>query len=181
MPQPDAPIPATVRVWDLWQRLLHWGLAASMVVAWIAGEARPSLHERAGYAAMVLCGARIVLGFAGSRHARFRDFVHSPRVAWSYARSVARGHDKRWLGHNPLGGYMVIALLGSVSVAGLSGWLYSTDMFWGEAWLEWLHRGCAWAWIVLAGLHVSGVVFTSLRHRECLVCAMFTGRKRPMR
>jgi len=86
--------------------------------------------------------------------------------------------EPRYLGHNPLGGWMVMALLSMVAAAGLSGWLSVTDRFWGVAWVQELHEALANALFLLVGLHIAGVVFTSLRHRENLVRAMLTGRKR---
>ena len=173
------PPPGTVRVWDLAQRLMHWGLAASVALAWWAGESRLALHLWAGYAALGVMLARGVWGFAGSPRARFASFVCGPRVVFGYVGSLLRGNAPRVLGHNPLGGWMVLALLASVAVTGFSGWLYTTDRFWGLAWVDLLHRASAWTMVALIVLHVAGVLFTSLRHRENLVAAMLDGRKRP--
>jgi cytochrome b len=169
---------ASVLVWDPLQRLLHWLLVAAVALAWWAGEARLSLHSGAGYVALGIACLRILLGWFGSRHARFTDFVRGGAAVWRYARAIARGEEPRCLGHNPLGGWMVLALLGLMLVVCVSGWLYTTDRFWGMAWLEQLHFFSAWTLVVLAGLHVAGVLFTSWRHRENLIAAMLTGRKR---
>lgn len=168
-----------VKVWDPLVRVLHWGLVAAIAVAWIAGEAWLRTHEAAGYAALGIVAVRVVWGVVGSAHARFGDFVSGPARVWRYAVDVVRSREARHLGHNPLGGWMVLALLASVAVTGLSGWLYTTDLFWGLAWVDLLHRASAWTMVALIVLHVAGVLFTSLRHRENLVAAMLDGRKRP--
>ena len=94
-----------------------------------------------------------------------------------YARALLGGRERRYLGHNPLGGWMVLALLSCTLVACVSGVLYTLDAFWGMAWLEWIHRAAAWAVLGLAGVHVSAVVVMSWRHRENLAASMLTGRK----
>ena len=167
-----------VKIWDLLVRWLHWGLVASIALTWIAGEAWLRTHEIAGYVALGIVAVRLVWGFVGSVHARFADFVKRPAVIWRYAVDVVRAREARHLGHNPLGGWMVLALLASVAVTGFSGWLYTTDRFWGLAWVDLLHRASAWTMVVLVVLHLGGVLFTSLRHRENLVASMFSGRKR---
>ena len=167
-----------VKIWDPLVRWLHWGLVASIAIAWIAGEAWLRTHEIAGYVALGIVAVRLVWGFVGSVHARFADFVKRPAVIWRYAVDVVRAREARHLGHNPLGGWMVLALLASVAVTGFSGWLYTTDRFWGLAWVDLLHRASAWTMVVLVVLHLGGVLFTSLRHRENLVASMFSGRKR---
>ena len=73
---------------------------------------------------------------------------------------------------------MVIALLGSVAVICLSGVMMGIDAFWGDAWVEGLHVAATWIAIALVALHVGGVALASLEHRENLVQAMITGRKR---
>ncbi|MBO9651213.1 MAG: cytochrome b/b6 domain-containing protein [Variovorax sp.] len=166
-----------VRVWDPAQRLLHWGLVISVALAWWAGEDRLALHVRVGYVALAIVAVRTVWGLLGSRHARFSDFVSGPREVLGYARRIARGQEERHLGHNPLGGWMVVALLVCVAVICVSGFLYTTDAFWGVEWVEETHRVSAWTLVGLIAAHVAGVVFTSIRHRENLVAAMFSGRK----
>ncbi len=167
----------SVYVWDLAQRVLHWGLVVSVALAWWAGEGRLTLHIRLGYAALAIVAVRTAWGVSGSRHARFSDFVRGPRAVLGYAQRVLRGREERHLGHNPLGGWMVVALLACLAVVCVSGFLYTTDAFWGVEWVEDLHRGSAWTLVGLVAAHVAGVIFTSLRQRENLVGAMFSGRK----
>jgi len=168
----------SARVWDPAQRILHWGLVVAVALAWWAGEERPSLHIAAGYVVIAIVVARTAWGLFGSRYARFSDFVHGPRAVFDYARQIARRREQRYLGHNPLGGWMIVALLLCLAVVCASGLLYTTDYFWGMGWLEQTHRISAWMLVALIGLHLAGVIFTSLRHGENLVRAMFSGRKR---
>jgi cytochrome b len=149
VPGPVARPVDTVRVWDLAQRLMHGLLAVSIAVAWWAGEARLSLHLWAGYVALAMVLARSVWGFVGSPHARFASFVRGPRTGLAYTGELLRGHAPRMLGHNPLGGWMIVLLLLCVALVCVSGILYTTDRFWGLAWLEFTHRirhGRWWVW-----------------------------------
>lgn len=167
------------KVWDLAVRGLHWGLGITMVVAWAAGEASLQLHQVAGYCSLAIVVARCLWGAAGTRHARFSRFVKSPATVWRYVLDVAHRREPRHVGHNPLGGWMVCALLGLTGAVGVTGWMYTLDRFWGMAWLEWLHHSLAWVLLGFIGLHLAGVMFTSWRHQENLVVAMVSGRKRP--
>lgn len=170
-----------VKVWDAVQRLLHWLLVAATAIAWWAGERRLSLHIACGYVALAVVASRGAWGLVGSRHARFADFVRGPRATWGYARDILRGCERRYLGHNPLGGWMVLALLLCMAFVCATGILYTTDRFWGEAWVEIAHRASAWTLVGLVALHLGGVLFTGWRHRENLVAAMVGGRKRAPR
>lgn len=160
-------------------RLLHWSLVASIVAAWWSSDRTGAAHEYIGYAAVAIVLARLLWGFAGNRYARFAQFVRAPEPTVQYLRAVATGRSARHLGHNPLGGWMVLALLACVSLLALSGWAATTDLLWGYAWPVRLHVGVAWTLVGLVVLHVSGVVFTSWQHRENLVIAMITGQKKP--
>jgi cytochrome b len=84
----------------------------------------------------------------------------------------------RYLGHNPAGGAMVIALLSAISVISLTGYMMTTDSFWGVEWVEEVHEVSVYATLGLIALHVLGVIVASSEHSENLVLAMFTGRKR---
>lgn len=168
----------SIRVWDPLVRLFHWVLAASFAMAWLTAEAWEDLHYWAGYTAAALIVFRFVWGFWGPRYARFRQFVRSPGESARYLAAIFRGRERRYLGHNPAGGLMILALLAVLSVTVLTGWMYTTDAFWGAEWLEELHEGAATLTLVLAPLHVAGVILASLRHRENLARAMVTGRKR---
>lgn len=165
-------------VWDPVVRVLHWTLAASIAAAWLTRHGGGVWHERIGYASLAIVASRLAWGWIGPRYARFSHFVRPPAATLEYAGQMLAGKERRHIGHNPLGGWMILALLSITALAGLSGWLFITDAFWGVAWLEDLHEGLAIFLLVLIALHVAGVAAASWRHRENLVAAMIHGRKR---
>jgi cytochrome b len=167
------------KIWDAPVRLLHWALVASIVAAWVTSGQTGVAHEYIGYASAAIVAARLLWGFAGNRYARFSQFVRGPGPTVQYLRAVLENRAARHLGHNPLGGAMVVALLSCVGLLAVSGWALGTDLLWGYAWPVQLHVAIAWTLVGLVVLHVSGVVFTSLQHRENLVLAMITGKKKP--
>ena len=104
-----------VRVWDPLVRLFHWTLVISFAVAYLSGEDLLQIHLYAGYLVTGLLVFRLIWGFIGSRHARFSDFLYSPRAVMDYLKSLFSGHPKRYLGHNPAGGVMILLLLVSLT------------------------------------------------------------------
>ena len=173
-----APPGEMVPVWDFAVRVLHWSLVLSVAAAWLTRHSPGRWHEWLGYATLAIVAARTAWGFIGAGHARFGEFMRSPAATAAYARSVVGGREARYLGHNPLGGWMVAALLAMVALVGFTGWLYTTDRFWGIAWVERLHSTLSDVLFVFVALHIVGVVFTSARHRENLLASMLHGRKR---
>ncbi|HUQ75267.1 MAG TPA: cytochrome b/b6 domain-containing protein, partial [Burkholderiales bacterium] len=127
-------------VWDAFVRAAHWTLAICIVAAWLT---RREVHEWAGYTAGALVALRILWGFVGSRYARFSQFVRPPAATLAYARAVAAGRAPRYLGHNPLGGWMIVALLAGVILTVASGWLSVTERYWGVAWVQGAHEALA--------------------------------------
>jgi cytochrome b len=167
-----------VRVWDPFVRIFHWSLVGLFVLAFATGDETEWLHLTAGYAIAGLILLRIIWGFVGPRHARFGDFVRTPREVTAYVHTAIRLRTPRYLGHNPAGGVMIIALLTMLIGISATGFMMTTDAFWGAQWVEDLHKGLVYATLGLIALHVAGVVFASIEHGENLVKAMVTGRKR---
>ena len=170
--------PATVKVWDPFVRVFHWSLAALFLLAYVTGDEVQNVHIAAGYAIAGLLALRIVWGFVGPRHARFGDFVRSPRAVFAYLRDVALLRAPRYLGHNPAGGAMVVALIVMLIGTGITGYMMTTDAYWGAEWVEEVHEVLANLTVGLVVVHVLGVLVASFEHRENLVKAMITGRKR---
>ena len=169
---------ATVRIWDPFVRVFHWCLVASFAVAWLTAEDWKALHMWAGYAAGSLIALRLLWGVVGTRYARFSQFVRSPLAVAAYVRDIVTGREARYLGHNPAGGLMILALIATMATVSVTGWMQTTDAYWGVEWVEELHEAVANLMLGLVGLHVLGVMVASLRHRENLIRAMLTGRKR---
>lgn len=165
-------------VWDPLVRAGHWLLVLTVAAAWFTRHGGGIWHELAGYAALAIVALRLLWGRVGSRYARFDDFLRGPRATWRYARQMLRRAEPYHVGHNPLGGWMIVALLAAVGLVSLSGWLYTTDRFWGIAWVEALHSRLTDVLLVLVAVHVAGVLYASWRHRENLVAAMIHGHKR---
>lgn len=168
----------TVKVWDPAVRLFHWTLVAAFTIAWLTGDDWDRVHETAGYVILALIAFRLAWGLIGPRHARFRQFVRRPSAVTGYLRATVTGREPRYLGHNPAGGAMIVALLAGLVVTAGSGWMMTLDRFWGVEWVEEVHETAANLMLVLIGLHLAGVALASLRHGENLVRAMVNGRKR---
>lgn len=176
-------------VWDPFVRAFHWLLVTGFAVAYLTEDDLLTVHVWAGYAVGILIVARILWGFLGSAHARFTDFVYDPATTLAYVRQLVRMRGRRYLGHSPGGGYMVIALLVFVAATVVSGLIvYGGDQGagplagivskdTGEA-LEEVHELLANIALALIFIHVSAVIFASFVHRENLVRAMITGYKR---
>ncbi|MHC4045490.1 cytochrome b/b6 domain-containing protein [Bradyrhizobium sp. 23AC] len=171
--------PATVKVWDPFVRVFHWSLAGLFLVAYATGDAIENVHIAAGYTIAGLLALRILWGIVGPRHARFRDFVRWPRAVLAYMRDVALLRAPRYLGHNPAGGAMVVALIVMLIGTCTTGYMMTTGGFWGAKWVEEVHEAFANLTIGLVVVHMLGVLVASFEHRESLVKAMITGRKRP--
>ena len=170
--------PKLTRVWDPLVRLFHWSLVAGFVSAWFSANRAEDLHTWVGFATSGLILLRLIWGVAGTRYARFSSFVRGPRTVLGYVRAILTGHEARYIGHNPAGGAMVLALMAGVLALGVTGWMQFTDAYYGEDWVTNLHGMIADGMVVLILGHLGGVALASVRHRENLVRAMITGRKR---
>jgi cytochrome b len=169
--------PASIRVWDRFVRLFHWGLVAAFFTAWYATDSIGWVHKGAGYLTVALVTARVLWGFFGSHHARFVHFVPGPRKLLDYLWALSRGREPRHLGHNPAGAVMVLALMAAVLGIGITGWMMTLDAFWGNDAVESLHTLLVDVTLVAVAVHVLANVLGSLRHRENLIAAMVTGDK----
>jgi cytochrome b len=156
---------------------MHWTLAASTIAAFATHEGGSMWHHWFGYVSLGTAALRLVFGFTAQGYWRFDQFVLGARQTLAYAKALLARRETRYLGHNPLGAWMVLALLTNAIVCGVTGWLFTTDMFWGYAWLETLHGVSGELFIPLLVLHLAGVAYTSWRHKESLIEAMLHGRK----
>lgn len=183
-----------IPVWDRFVRMFHWLLVGGFFTAYLVEDDLIGVHVWAGYLVFSLVVLRIAWGFVGSEHARFADFVRRPRIVVGYLKAMLSGRPHRHLGHNPVGGVMVLALMGALlattvlgmlllgskpgqALSGLVGGLGLAGES-GQETLEEVHEFLANFTLALMGLHVLGVLFSSLQHRENLARAMVTGRKR---
>ncbi|WP_315768754.1 MULTISPECIES: cytochrome b/b6 domain-containing protein [unclassified Bradyrhizobium] len=167
----------TVQVWDLPLRLWHWMLAVLVLIAWVTPNVYDGLHRIAGYAILGLLAFRLIWGIIGTRHSRFRSLRARLRATPAYLWNLRRGKTGRYLGLNPAGTAMQLALLLLLIVSAMTGAMQVTVRFFGIWWVEDTHEVTSYLLIPLVVLHVAGVVLVSRLQRENLARAMLTGRK----
>jgi cytochrome b len=180
-----------IRVWDPLVRFFHWSLVSAFFIAYITEDDLLTVHTWAGYLIFSLLVVRLVWGFIGTRYARFSDFVYSPENILQFLKDTLRLRAKRYIGHNPAGGAMVILLIFSLFMTTICGvlllgaeeqagpvayWFSQSSGLWADV-LEGLHEFFANFTLLLVFVHVVGVLVESLIHKENLVSAMLTGFK----
>ncbi|MGA9333341.1 MAG: cytochrome b/b6 domain-containing protein [Rudaea sp.] len=179
------------RVWDLPTRLFHWLLVVLIAIQYATGEFHwldMDWHMRFGYATLALLLFRVLWGVAGSQTSRFSDFVRGPRAVWSYLRSQFSTNPQGSIGHNPLGGWSVLAVLACIGVQALSGLFSSDDIVTegplakhvSDATVKLMTRVHHWnenVLVLLIVLHVAVVLGYLLIARVDLIRPMISGRK----
>jgi cytochrome b len=182
-----------IRVWDLPVRLFHWTLVILIATSYLTGQVGGDwmkLHFWSGYAILTLILFRIAWGFVGSTTARFSHFVKGPSAAFHHLAELAGTDRPRDVGHNPLGGAMVMALIFGV-LAQVAAGLFAADTDTGMvngplAPLvadKWIERATAFHefWVnvllVLVGLHVLAAIGYLVWKRQNLISAMIHGHK----
>lgn len=110
-----------IRVWDPLVRIFHWSLVLAFTIAYLSGDEESNLHIYAGYIVLGLITFRVLWGFIGSQYARFSNFVYSPKAVIQYLKSLMAKNPKHYLGHNPAGGWMIIAMLICLVVVTVTG------------------------------------------------------------
>jgi cytochrome b len=207
--------PTGTLVWDPLVRFGHWALGVAFTVAYFTGEEKAGgpdpLHVWAGYIVGGIVVLRVLWGFAGPRHARFSDFVCEPLSALVYLRDLLLGRARRYVGHSPAGGAMVIVLLACLAATVATGLIAYGEEGKGplagalvadanangneadhhvraegggessESAIGELHTLLADITAALVIAHISGVAVASFVHRENLMLAMISGRKRRAR
>jgi cytochrome b len=181
----------TVKVWDPVVRIGHWTLVIAFFTAYFTEDDFLITHVWAGYILGFVVCFRLIWGFVGTSNARFTSFVRSPSTTIKYLADLARKRSRRYIGHNPAGGAMILALL-----ILLAGTVFSGVMVYGledgagplagfltknaeqeELWEE-IHEVIANLTLLMVGVHVAGMLFSAYAHRENLIKAMITGRKK---
>jgi cytochrome b len=166
-----------ILVRDIPARLFHWAFSASLATAlafgFLVDKQQPLFqwHMLFGIVALALLAARVVLGLVGSRYSRFSSFPLHPREVVRYLISAAVSKTKRYAGNNPgsaLAAVFMFLLVPALFVSGIG--------FGGEA-LEELHGAFAWTLLAVVSLHLLGLAWHTLRHRENISLAMVTGKK----
>ena len=179
------------RVWDVPVRVFHWALVlliVSQITTVSLGGNAMEYHVLGGYSILALVLFRIVWGVIGTRHARFANFLRGPLAVLRYARSLTGSDHEKHAGHNPLGGWSVIAMLASVLVQAVSG-LFADDeiMTSGPLWkyvsddvastFGAIHEANALVLLTLICIHMGAILLYLVRKKENLIVPMFSGLK----
>lgn len=182
--------PQRIRVWDLPTRIFHWTLVALVVFSFTTGKIGGDWmkwHLRSGYTILALVLFRIAWGVFGSETARFAHFVRGARAGLAYARDTLARRHRVFVGHNPLGGWMVVTMLASLAFQAATG-LFSDDEIATQGPLavkvsnavvsrmSALHSINQWVLVALAALHVTAILVYRLKWDIPLVGAMVNGR-----
>ena len=181
-----------IAVWDPGVRLFHWLLVAAVGIAGVTGLFGPlnrlSLHVAAGVAVGGLLIFRMIWGFAGATYARFSSFTFRPSAFAAYVKGLQAGAHSGYLGHNPLGAAMVLALLavlalnvttGVIVLGGVDkqGPLAFAVSYETGTTVRRIHQTLAYVLLVMIVGHLTGVIRESFRSDTKLVLAMITGEK----
>jgi cytochrome b len=181
----------SVLVWDLPTRLFHWLLVVLVIISFVSGNIGGNAmryHEWSGFTILALLLFRIFWGFVGSRESRFVTFIRSPSAVFRYATTLLRRDSTHFLGHNPLGGWSIIAMLFVLLVQAVTGLFANDDIITEGPLFDWvskatsdgltrIHKLNQEAIIVLVCIHVLAILFHLFYKRENLVKPMLTGVK----
>lgn len=187
----------SIRVWDLPTRIFHWTLVLLVSFAWISseyfeelGDPRLQWHRWNGFAILTIMIWRIQWGLWGPPSAQFKYFLKGPKAAFLYTADLICGKERHFLGHNPLGAYMIVSLLIVVIVISVLGLFSSEENDLAAGPLAYLinekNQKLASKWhglvfnrvlVLIVGIHITANSLYQIIKKEPLISAMLTGNK----
>jgi len=167
-----------IKIWDPFVRVFHWSLVVAFAANALFVDEDSKLHEWVGYTVIALVLARILWGLVGPHSARFASFLPGPAAVVDQITDIATRRRRTHLGHTPLGALMIVNILATMLGIGATGYMMTTNAFWGVDWVEDAHEALVtWAEISVV-LHIAAVIWESWRTGVNLPRAMVTGTKR---
>jgi cytochrome b len=180
-----------ILVWDFPTRLFHWLLVIFVIISFATGKIGGNAmqyHKLSGFTILVLILFRLIWGIVGSGESRFATFIKGPSTVVRYSMALLRKDSPPCLGHNPLGGWSIIAMLFALLVQAATGLFANDDIATEGPLYGWvskatsdgltrIHRLNQEVIIALVSIHVLAVLFYLLYKRENLVKPMITGVK----
>lgn len=178
-------------VWDLPVRIFHWAFVCVLIGLWYTSEQDNGLieiHIKLGYIALGLVLFRIIWGFCGTKHAKFRNFLPNLSQIKIYIKDARKGNVSNFIGHNPLGSLMVIFILLAVLLQATFGLFISDDVFSAgpyngvlskeiEKLFKTLHSNGFNVIATLSFLHIVAVLYYLIFKKQNLIKPMLTGKK----
>lgn len=168
-----------VLIWDLPTRLFHWllsgGFFAAAVISLALGDDSPFFpyHSIIGLTIALMVCLRIIWGVVGTRYAKFGTFIFGPGAVIEYMKGTLVGGGKRYIGHNPGSALAIFALLALVLAMAVTGIMMGQ----GNKGVKEIHEILAWVTVGVVVVHVLGVAFHTIRHRENITVSMIHGKK----
>ncbi|MEO5365289.1 MAG: cytochrome b/b6 domain-containing protein [Magnetococcus sp. WYHC-3] len=180
-----------VMLWDGPTRLFHWSVVLLMGMSWVSiDNTQVERHALVGQTLLVLALYRVLWGFVGGDTARFRHFLRGPGAVLAYLRAVRSGNKPLVLGHNPAGGWMIVALLLGLLIQGGSGLFTNenTFLYYDAPLASWVgtalsdalttfHKSFFWVLAAGVGVHVGAALTYLVVFKENLIRPMVTGSR----
>ncbi|WP_206482878.1 cytochrome b/b6 domain-containing protein [Thalassotalea sp. G2M2-11] len=177
-------------VWDLPIRLFHWGFVGLLIALWYTSDQDNGLielHMQLGYIALALVLFRIIWGFIGTTHAKFKNFIPSFYQLRIYIRQ-RNNNVKQYAGHNPMGSLMVLLMLLLILLQSISGLFMSDDVFSAgpyagvlsgdmEGMVKFFHHNGFDFIVIISAIHIAAVFYYLLVKRQNLIKPMLSGKK----
>ncbi len=176
-----------MKIWDDFIRIYHWMQLMLIGACWWTAEIGELIwHQWLAMTLLALWGTRLVWGFAGSQTARFSSFLMGPKATLHFAKRLLSSNYTPSIGHDPLGAWMIIALLTVIGIQMTTG-LFATDEIFVEGPLaqtvsadtstlltQWHHLNFN-ILLLLAGIHIGAVLIMQWRGHN-LIKPMFNGK-----
>ena len=178
-------------VWDIPVRLFHWLLVACLFGQWLTAEVLEDtmqIHFYIGYFTLGLIIFRLVWGFIGTKYAKFNSFISGPKAIFRYLRSLKAKQKSFTIGHNPLGGLILPAVLLLVGLQAVSGLFTSDDIISAgpyfdsadstlQKWMQWLHHNIFDVLIGIVVIHLLAIAWYRIAFKHNLITPMLSGHK----
>lgn len=164
-------------IWDVPTRVIHWSIASIVLLNLFLLDGGDPPHEWLGYVAVGFVCSRGIWGFRGGMPSRFRSFPIRPRQLVEFFRGQLTGNVPDYPGHNPAASviYLLIWLL--VISLGVTGWMMGLDAYWGEEWLEDLHKNISTGVEILVVLHLVGMTIDAIKFKRRTWFGMIVGHR----